>query len=144
MDYSYARRAKLNRLVEAYGIVESSEISREDAVSELNNIRAAGAWFEAENAWKRKVESWLASEARWKLAQNKFSDETYAAARKGWELVKQYVPSLDGEPNFEALSDALQFRYATFAAGVLGLLPPKEVKSKKQEAAELAARSALV
>ncbi len=47
-------------------------------------------------------------------------------------MIKKYVPNLDGVSSFEDLPESSQFRNAAFAAAVLGLLPPPEVKSQKQ------------
>lgn len=141
--YAYGRLNELNELVSAYGLVQRSGIALEDAVAELNDLRMVEAWLSAENAYNCKIELWLRAESRWKLAQTKFDDETYAAAKRAWNLVKSYVPSLDGVSDFESLAPSLQFRYATFAAGVLGLLPPEEVKSKKQHMYAEAAQNRL-
>ena len=132
-----ARLRRLRELVNAHKLIESSTISYDAALREMADLEAIERWLWAEQAHLRKVENWLDAEKRFKTKQwmdaLKFSDQTYAAAKRGWQMVKHYVPNQDGVDSFDKLPDSLQFRYAAFASAVLGLLPPAEVKSQKQE-----------
>ncbi|MEU2002010.1 hypothetical protein ACH47B_13045 [Rhodococcus sp. NPDC019627] len=53
------------------------------------------------------------------------SDPQFVAAAAGWDAMKALVPNLDGVGSFAELPDALLFRYAAFARGVLGVPQPR-------------------
>ena len=114
----------------------AAEMSHEEASAKLAKYEEMRDWLGAENRWRISVQGWLDAETKWTFAQQRLDEPTYAAARRGWELIKQYVPNQDGVDNFVELPDSMQFRYAAFAAAVLGLLPPPEVRSQKQELAD--------
>lgn len=127
------------RLVEASELVSSTRVGDiEAAYALVEQADAWQAWFDAEARWGRQVRSWLEAEARWKAAEVKKNlrptEPAYVAAMDGWHLLKQAVPNLDGAhiQSFNDLSESLQWRYAAFAAAVLGEVVPPEVKSKKQ------------
>lgn len=108
--------------------------------AEAKVIQAEGdrirEWLAAERHYHDQVRRWLDAEAKHQASEQKFDVKTYRLARKGWEQVKQFVPRLDGVDRFEDLAESLQFRYAAFAAAVLDLEVPAEVKSSKQERTE--------
>ena len=61
------------------------------------------------------------------------SDPRFVAAAAGWAAMKNLVPNLDGVRAFHELPEALRFRYAAFARGVLGVPQPEgQVLSLKQ------------
>lgn len=128
----YQRRHELERYLYAVEVVERSTLSVEDARRELDELQAVDDWLFAERRHLDKIQRWLAAERKWKLQRLRFDDETYAAGKRGWEAIKRYVPNLDGVSSFEELPESAQFRNAAFAAAVLGLLSPPEVKSQKQ------------
>lgn len=122
----YARIEELRRLIGAYDKLAEATISREDAQAELDELMAWNDWLLEEQRWRQRVSNWLAEERRWLLNQNIFDEPIVAAARDGWETIRQYVPRLDGVADFTSLPDVLQHRYAAFAAAVMGELPPPE------------------
>lgn len=130
------REHLLRDIVRAHEVLESAPISVEDARQELDEIERVNSWLRAEDAYRFKVNRWLDAERDWETKRRndaiRFSDPAYAAARRGWRVLKTYVPRLEGVGNFDDLQPSLQFRYAAFAAAVLGELPPAEVKSQKQ------------
>lgn len=141
-DYEYyERKRRLEDLIRAYELVEKSPDTLGAARQKLAELTELERWINAENRWKHAVNTWLAAEKKYHLRNLKFDDPVYAAGRRGWEGVKKYVPTLDGLSRFEDLPDSLQFRYAAFAAAVLGELPPPEVKSNKAVARELSQSS---
>lgn len=130
-------RYELERAVRAWDEISAVKCTQRQALEQLKVYDEYDRWLSAERAHHRKIRDWLHAEAAWRREQIKFDDPTYAAARKGFNMVKRYIPTLDGVASFDGLSPALQFRYAAFAAAVLNMLPPPEVKSAKQRAAEV-------
>lgn len=130
-DY-FSRQRQVQKIIEAHDVLERAPMSYEEAVEEAKRLDDVARWLQAESHWRHIVTHWLAAEKKWELTQYKFQNATYAAAKRGWNVIKQYVPTQDGVASFEQLPDSLQFRYAAFAAGVLELLPPPEVRSTKQ------------
>ena len=129
----YQRRNQLQRVVDAHNLLERKNMSIEDARVELRAMADVDRWLMAEARYKQSIRDWLNAEKKWQLRMSALNLPTYAAGRRGWEMMKQYVPTLDGVGRFEDLSESLQFRYAAFAAAVVGELPPPEVKSQKQQ-----------
>lgn len=127
---------QLERIVNAHELLQRFDMTEALARQKLEEYRTIERWLGAERLWKQNVKVWLKAETLHALKLERLDGECYAAACRGWTLMKQYVPSLDGVPTFDALPDSLQFRYASFAAGVLGKLPPPEVKSAKQQVRE--------
>lgn len=136
MTYNYNDKYRLQQLVGAHHTIENASITKAEAVAALEEIDQYERWVRAELRWKDQIKSWLNAESRWRLEQLKFEDETYAAAKRGWNTVRQYVPRLDGVNSFDELPESQQFRWAAFAAAILDLVPPPEVKSQKQRTRE--------
>lgn len=140
-DNGYVRKRELEDLIRAFELVENSVDTLGAARLELERLNAIQQWLFAEGRWKARIDQWLTAEKKYQLRDLKFDDPVYAAGRRGWEAIKKYVPTLDGVSRFEDLNDSLAFRYAAFAAAVLGELPPAEVKSHKSVAREMAEAS---
>lgn len=131
--FGVSEKREIEDFIRAVKILNESPYTLSSATERLNYITACEEWLRREQAWKTNVYRWLTAEREFHSREQRFDDATYAAARAGWNQVKAYVPKLDGCNTFESLSDSLQFRYAAFAAAVMGKLPPAEIASRKQE-----------
>lgn len=133
--FDYFRQTNaLRNLISAHELIENSTETLESARAKLEKLTEIERWVIAEEHWKNRVKTWLVAEKKYQLRDLRFDDAAYSAARHGWQEVRRYVPNLDGFSKFEDLPDALAFRYAAFAAAVLNLAPPTEVKSNKDHA----------
>lgn len=126
----YGNMHQLRELVRAYEKVQDAPIGYHTAVLELRRGEEIEKWLYAESRWRRDVNTWLEAEKRFQLMDQRLSDETYAAARRGWDEMKRYVPNLDGVDRFEHLPECLQFRYAAFASAVMRVRSPEEIESR--------------
>lgn len=127
---NYANIYKLRELVRAYEAVHQAPIAYQTAVMELRKAEELERWLYAESNWRSSVRRWLEAEKRFELTSQRMSDETYAAARRGWDEMKRYVSRLDGVDRFEDLPECLQFRYAAFASAAMRVPSPDEVEAK--------------
>lgn len=125
-------RREVEEFLTALKIIEESPLTLHDAQKQLAYITACEEWLHEETKWKSKVQRWLDAELKFNARQAIFDDPTYAAARRGWDAMRKYVPNMDGGGSFDNLADSLQFRYAVFAAAVMEYMEPPEVKSNKQ------------
>ncbi|QNJ57094.1 hypothetical protein L3Y21_gp051 [Gordonia phage Rabbitrun] len=119
-------------LVDAWDTIVASKTDLTTAKALVDNASNIQAWLDAEKRWQNNVRLWLQAEKRWEYSQTKMSKTSYAAAKRGWDEIKKYVPNFDGYSTFEQLPESLQFRYAAFAAAALEIEVPPEVKSGVQ------------
>lgn len=123
---------QLKRIIQAYDSIAHCGISEEEARLRHEEYWQVERWLSAERVWQASIKNWLTAEGKWIAGQRLLRSDAYIAGKRGWERVREYAPNLDGVDTFERLPDSLQFRYAAFAAAVLDLNMPEEIKSTKQ------------
>lgn len=130
--YDSSERGRLQQFLDALKVVDESDLTVQDAQERLEYLDRVEAWLRAESQWRAAVKKWLKVEAERNARTVRYTEGIYAAAQSGWEAMKTHVPKLDGVEQFIDLSEAMQFRYAAFAAAVLADAPPDTVLSRKQ------------
>jgi hypothetical protein len=92
-------------------------------------------------AYGELVQEWLGAEARWRHTQrqaevakatNAITDgPSYKLAAKGWNILKESIPNLDGVARFQDMPPSLQSRYALIAAVAADIERPELIGSTK-------------
>lgn len=110
MSYS-----ELLRLVDSFERVDNATMSREDAEALLANADAILTWLHAEKSYRNQVQKWLEAEK----AHADLGAPLYAAAKAGWDAMREQTENLDGVEHFSLLPPILRNRYATFAKAAI-------------------------